>query len=138
MSINERSRNYLYARRPKKRKEGSSSKYKPNVEEVEKKMLEIATVERSGSFQPRRERDALTEAQGNPEHRGRVRGVSSRQSWKDAFASDATSHHTRQRYKEGLIEQGREETIQAMVNKSVLDAFTSTDPRIVELRRKMF
>jgi hypothetical protein len=45
MSINERSRNYLYAHRPKKRKEGSSnSKYnKPNVEEVEKKMLEITT-----------------------------------------------------------------------------------------------
>jgi hypothetical protein len=44
----------------------------------------------------------------------------------------------RQRYKKGLIEQGSQEVIQAMVNKSVLDAFTGTDPRIVELRRKMF
>jgi hypothetical protein len=139
MSINERSRNYLYARRPKKRKEGSSSKYnKPNVEELEKKMFEIAVAERSRSFQPHRERDALTEAMENPEHRGRVYGVSSRQSWKDTFASDATLHHMRQRYKEGLIKQGRQEVIQVMVNNSVLDAFMSTVNRIVELRRKMF
>jgi hypothetical protein len=44
----------------------------------------------------------------------------------------------RQRYKEGLIQKGRDEAIQEMINKSVLGAFTSTDPRIVELRRKMF
>jgi hypothetical protein len=69
MSINERSRNYLYARRLKKRKEGSSSKYnKLNVEEVEK-MLDIVAAKRSGSFQPRQERDALTKVLGNPEHR---------------------------------------------------------------------
>jgi hypothetical protein len=48
---------------------------------------------------------------GNPKHRGRVHGVSLRQSWKDAFTSDATSHHTMQRYKKGLIEKGREEAI---------------------------
>jgi hypothetical protein len=83
----------------------------PNVEEVEKKMLEITVAERSGSFQPCREREALTKALGNLKHHSQVRGVSLRQSWKDTFAFDATSHHTRQRYKEGLIEQGREEVI---------------------------
>jgi hypothetical protein len=56
----------------------------------------------------------------------------------DSWQSDARTYHTRQRYKEGLIQKGRDEAIQEMINKSVLDAFTSTDPRIVELRRKMF
>jgi hypothetical protein len=44
----------------------------------------------------------------------------------------------RERYKEGLIQKGRDEAMQEMINKSVLDAFMSTDPKIVEMRRKMF
>jgi hypothetical protein len=45
---------------------------------VEKRILEVSIVEKSGSFEPRRERDVLTEALGNPKHRDYVRGVSSR------------------------------------------------------------
>jgi hypothetical protein len=41
-------------------------------------------------------------------------------------------------YKEGIIQKGREQAMQEMINKSVMDAFTSMDPRIVELRRKIF
>jgi hypothetical protein len=41
-------------------------------------------------------------------------------------------------YKEGLIQKGREQAMQKMINKSDMDAFMSMDPRIVELRRKMF
>jgi hypothetical protein len=41
---------------------------------VEKRILEIFAVEKSGSFEPRRERDVLTEALGNPENRGHIRG----------------------------------------------------------------
>jgi len=42
--------------------------------------LEVSVDEKSGLFEPRQERDILTKALGNPEHRGRVHGVSSRQS----------------------------------------------------------
>ena len=61
--------------------------------------------EKSGLFEPRQERDILTEALGNPEYRDHVHGVSSRQSYKDmeAWQSDANSYHMRQRYKEGLL-----------------------------------
>jgi hypothetical protein len=52
-------------------------------------------------FVPRRNHDELTEALGNPEHRSRVQGISSRQSWKNvnSWQSDAASYHTTQRYK---------------------------------------
>lgn len=79
------------------------------------------------------------EALGNPEPRGRVRGVSSRHTWKkmDSWQSDATSHHMRQRYKEGLIQKGRDEAVKDMIMGMIQEAFTSTDPRM-ELRMQMF
>jgi hypothetical protein len=40
----------------------------------------IKAAKERGEFVPRRNHDELTEALGNPEHHGRVRGISSRQS----------------------------------------------------------
>ena len=78
----------------------------------------------------------LIEALGNPEHRGRVRGVSSRLSWKniDSWQSNATSHHTRQKYTVGLIQKGRDEAMKEVIMGTIEEAFTSTDPKMVELR----
>ena len=103
--VDERSRNYLYARKPKKLKEGRTKYNASKVEEVEKRILEVSVAEKSGSFEPSQERDVLAEELGNPKHCSHVRGVSLRQSWKDmeAYQSDANSYHMRQRYKEGLI-----------------------------------
>ena len=78
--IDERSRNYLYACKPKKLKEGRTKYNQSKVEEVERRILEVSVAKKSGSFESHRERDVLTKALGNPEHRGHVRGVSSRQS----------------------------------------------------------
>jgi hypothetical protein len=78
--IDERSRNYLYVCKLKKLKEGRTKYNEPKDEEVEKRILEVSAAEKSESFEPHQERDILTKAQGNPEHRGHVRGVSSRQS----------------------------------------------------------
>jgi hypothetical protein len=80
--VDERSRDYFYARRPKKLKEGRTKYNKPKTEEANKTMVMITKAAKSGVFQPHRDHDVLTEVLGNPEHRGRVRGVSSRQSWK--------------------------------------------------------
>jgi hypothetical protein len=138
--VDERSRNYLYSHRPKKLKEGRTKHNESKTEEVEKRILEVSMAEKSRSFEPRRERDILTEALGNPKHRGCVRGVSSRQSWKDveAWQSDANSYHMRQRYKEGLIQKGRHEAVKDMIMGKIQDAFTSTNPKMVELRTQMF
>ena len=74
------------------------------------------------------------------QHRGRVQGVSLRHRWKnvDPCQSDATLHHTRQRYKEGLIQQGRDEAMKHIVMGTIQEAFTSNDPKMVELRMQMF
>jgi hypothetical protein len=50
--IDERSRNYLYAPRPKRLKEGRTKYNKPKIEEVEKRILEVAAAEKSRSFEP--------------------------------------------------------------------------------------
>jgi len=99
--IPERGHGFFNARRPKKLKEGRKKYNEPRTKEAKKALPATKAAKEHGLFSPRREHDMLTEALRNPEHRGRVRGVSSRQSWKklDSWQSDATSHNTRQRYK---------------------------------------
>ena len=103
-------------------------------------MLATKVAKEHGLFEPRREHNMLIEALRNSEHCGRVRGVSSRQSWKkvDSLQFGATSYHTRQRYKEGLIQKGRDEAMKEMIIGMIQDAFMSTDPKMVELRMQMF
>jgi hypothetical protein len=44
----------------------------------------------------------------------------------------------RQRYKDGLIHKGKDEAMKDMIMGSIQDAFTSTDPKMVELRLQLF
>ena len=44
----------------------------------------------------------------------------------------------RQRYKEGLLQKGRDEAVKDMIMGKIQDAFTSTNPKMVELRMQMF
>ena len=44
----------------------------------------------------------------------------------------------RQRYKDGLIQKGRDEAVKEMIMGTIQDAFTSTDLNMVELRTQMF
>jgi hypothetical protein len=125
---------------PKKLKERKTKFNDPRIEEAEKRILAVTMAAKRGEFEPQRERDVLTEALGNPKHHGHVCGLGSRKRWKTMPSSqaDANAYHSRQMYKEGLIQKGREQAMQEMINKSIMDAFTSMDPQIVELRRKMF
>ena len=50
--IDVRSCNCLYARRPKKMKEGRTKYNEIKTEEVEKRILEVSAIEKSGSFEP--------------------------------------------------------------------------------------
>ena len=103
-------------------------------------MIAISAAKQHREFKPISQHDVLTKALGNPEHRGHIRGVSSRHSWKklDSWQSDATSNNTRQRYKEGLIHQGKDEAMKEVILGTIQEAFTSTDPKIVEQRMQMF
>ena len=44
----------------------------------------------------------------------------------------------RQRYKEGLVQKGKVEAMKDMIMGSIQDAFTSTDPKMVEVRSQLF
>jgi hypothetical protein len=57
------------------------------VGEVSTKNQEYAEKRKKGEFEPRRENDILTAALGNPEHTGRVQGISSKISWRRRFQS---------------------------------------------------
>lgn len=50
----------------------------------------------------------------------------------------ASSYHTRQRYREGLVHQGRDEAMQEMILGTFKIAFMSDDPKMVDLRRQIF
>ena len=52
----------------------------------------------------------------------------------DSWQSDTTSYHTRQRYKEGIIQKGRDEAMKEIIRGTIQEMFMSTDPKIVELR----
>jgi hypothetical protein len=56
----------------------------------------------------------------------------------ESWQSDAASYHTRQRYKEGIFQKGKEEAVKEMIMGTIQDAFTSTDPKMVELRTQIF
>jgi hypothetical protein len=138
--IDERTRDLFYGREPKKVKEGMTKYNNPKIEEAEKSLLMIKAAKEHGEFVPHRGHNELTEALGNPEHRDRVWGVSSRQSWKnvESWQSDTASYHTRKSYKEGIFQAGKEAAVKEMIIGSIKDAFTSTDPQMVELRTQMF
>jgi hypothetical protein len=78
--VDKRARHFFYGRRPKKLKTGKTKYNEPANEEAEKALVAIAAAKKRGEFQPRGPHDELTEALGNHEHRGRVRGVCSRTS----------------------------------------------------------
>jgi hypothetical protein len=44
----------------------------------------------------------------------------------------------RQRYKEGLIQKGKDEAVKEMIMGMIQDAFMSMNPKMVELRMQMF
>jgi hypothetical protein len=70
--IDERSCDFFYDRRPKKLKEGRTKYSEPQTEEANKALLTINAAKERGLFKTCRDHDVLTEALGNPEHRGRI------------------------------------------------------------------
>ena len=52
--------------------------------------------------------------------------------------SNVSSYHTRQAYKDRLVQQGHDEAMKNFVMGSIQDSFTSNNPNMVELRLQMF
>jgi hypothetical protein len=73
----ERTANWIRARKPRETK-ASVSFDNPNVEEAAKNIYAMVAKQSQVIFKPQRERDILTAGLSNPEHTGRVRGISSK------------------------------------------------------------
>ena len=56
----------------------------------------------------------------------------------DSWPSNASTYHTRQAYKVGLIQKGKDKSMKDTIMGSIQDAFMSTDPKMVELRSQLF
>ncbi len=84
----QRSRNWVRARTPKITDEGEVSFEFPELQSVANKMENLSSSQKKGFFKPKREKDVLSTVLGTPEHGGRVRGVSSKMSWKEGFKHD--------------------------------------------------
>jgi hypothetical protein len=82
----------------------------PNVEEAAKNIYAMAAKQNQGSFKPQRERDILTASLDNPEHPGHVRGISSKEGWKEGFVPQWEGlYKKRDRYKEELSDYFKQE-----------------------------
>jgi hypothetical protein len=63
--LDERAKDFLKGRKPKKLKEGKKKFNEPKIKEAEKAIVAVTKAKESGSFQPRRGMDVLTAALGN-------------------------------------------------------------------------
>ena len=86
----------------------------PRTDEAAKNVLAVAAKQKEGSFKPSRERDTVSVGLGNPEHPGRVRGVSSRLGWKKGFPKHAEMYRKRDQYTEAMRDTFKEEAKQEM------------------------
>nr|AAX96784.1 transposon protein, putative, CACTA, En/Spm sub-class [Oryza sativa Japonica Group]ABA92546.1 transposon protein, putative, CACTA, En/Spm sub-class [Oryza sativa Japonica Group] len=120
-SAEEIKRSQKYAELAKKNKfphRLGSAGYAPKVEQWTKEEEEMRKngqpFTKKGYFKPKREKDVLSTALGTPEHGGRVRGVSSKMSWKEGFKNDP--HKKREAYKDTLRDKGAAEFERQMMD----------------------
>jgi len=92
---------WVRARVPTKKANSGLSFPDPMFEEAAKNIFKVEAKQKAGEFKPQREKDVLTIALGNPEHHGRVRGISSKEGWKEGFGPEWEGmYRKRDRYKE--------------------------------------
>nr|ABA98397.1 transposon protein, putative, CACTA, En/Spm sub-class [Oryza sativa Japonica Group] len=92
-----------------------SAGYAPKVEQwTKEEEMRKAGLPKKGFFKPKREKDVLSTALGTPEHGGRVRGVSSKMSWKEGFKHDP--HKKCDAYKDKLRDEGAADFERQMMN----------------------
>jgi hypothetical protein len=123
--LGRRGSQWVHARVPAKKANSSLSFADPMVEEAAKNIFKVAAKQKAGEFKPQREKDVLTVALGNPEHPGRVRGISSKEGWKEGFGPEWEGmYRKRDRYKEELSNFFKEEAkkeVEQVMNKMLSD-----------------
>ena len=96
--LTERAVFWLQTRKPKI-VEGKPHFYKPETEAVAQKMYELTELQKQGKFKVKRDKDVLSTAIWTNEHRGRIRGVSSKLTFRKGFEEDRSTYKRHDRYK---------------------------------------
>ena len=84
----------------------------PQTEAVVQKMYELTDLQSQGKFKAKRDKDVLSTALGSKEHGGRIRGVSSKLTFRDGFQEDRSTYKRHDCYKEEII-QAAEKTAES-------------------------
>jgi hypothetical protein len=112
--LRERTANWIHARKPRETETGVSFD-DPMLDEAAKSIFAVAAKQHKRLFKPRRERNILTAGLGNSEHSGRVRGISSKEGWKEGFRPEWEGEYKkRDRYKEEMKSYFKEEMSQIL------------------------
>ena len=119
--LGRRGSRWVRARVPAKKANSGLSFADPMVEKAAKNIFKVAAKQKAGEFKPQREKDVLTVALGNPEHPGRVRGISSKEVSKEGFGPEWEGmYRKRDHYKEELSNSFKEEAkkeVEQVMNK---------------------
>ena len=67
-------------------------------------MYELTELQKQGKFSVKRDKDMLSTAIGTKEHGGRIRGVSSKLTFRDGFEEDRFTYKRHDCYKEEMIQ----------------------------------
>jgi len=101
--LGRRGSRWVRAHVPAKEAKSGFSFSDPMVDEAAKNIFAVAAKQQEGKFKPQREKDVLTVALGNPEHPGHVRGISSKEGWKEGFRPEWEAMYRKwDRYKEEM------------------------------------
>jgi hypothetical protein len=73
---------------------GKLVKKKKQIAEPLRELVKTIAEVQEGMFQPDREKDELTKALKNKEHRGRTRGMGSAIPWRSGFAKDSQTYRS--------------------------------------------
>jgi hypothetical protein len=129
--LEERTANWIRARKPREI-ETSVFFDDPMLDGVAKSIFAVAAKQHEGLFKPQRERDILTAGLGNPEHPSRVRGISSKERWKEGFRPEWEGEYKKcDQYKEEMESYFKEEAkkdFQEMMSKIL----SNSPPELVQ------
>ena len=84
--------------------EGKPHFDKPETEAVAQKMYELTELQKEGKFSVKRDKDVLSTAIETKEHGGRIRGVSSKLTFREGFEEDRSTYKRHDNYKEEMIQ----------------------------------
>jgi len=101
--LGRRGSRWIRARVAAKEAKSGLSFSEPMVEEAAKNIFAVVAKQQADEFKPQREKDVRTVALDNPEHPGRVRGILSKEGWKEGFGPEwEAMYRKRDRYKEEM------------------------------------